>query len=132
MELKLRTLTCSLSRRSDILIFLQINGEYYEIKLQVYVQLITNLEHNITLRMDSYMIWKLFSYVHHEVPFVYIQCIYICMQQLTFFHYVNGIFSKLVPLINPISDKNCSARSSLTDKTYSYVFIYMNIDYITL
>lgn len=55
-----------------------------------------------------------------------------CMQQLTFFHYVNGIFSKLVPLINPISDKTCSARSSLTDKTYSYAFIYMNIDYITL
>lgn len=58
MELKLRTLTCSLSRRSDILIFLQINGEYYEIKLQnlctVDNKLRTKHIYIFTLRTGSY------------------------------------------------------------------------------
>lgn len=101
--------------RSEILSCLQIHiltiATY--LKLQTYVDNKPRTEHIyiFTLRMDSYITWKLAIYISRQSTTKYLVLCSVYAQLSWHFPFCKRYFSKLVSLIHSISGKSCNSGS---------------------
>lgn len=103
--------------RSEILSCLQIHILIIatNLKLQTYVDNKPRTEHIyiFTLRMDSYITWKLAIYISRpsSTKYLVLYSVYIYAQLSWQFPFCKRYFSKLVSLIHSISGKSCNSGS---------------------
>lgn len=100
---------------SEILSCLQINILIIatNLKLQTYVDNKPRTEHIyiFTLRMDSYITWKLAIYISRQSTTKYLVLCSVYAQLSWHFPFCKRYFSKLVSLIHSISGKSCNSGS---------------------
>lgn len=101
--------------RSEILSCLQIHILIIatNLKLQTYVDNKPRTEHiyTFTLRMDSYIAWKLAIYISRQSTTKYLVLYSVYAQLSWHFPFCKRYFSKLVSLIHSISGKSCNSGS---------------------
>lgn len=101
--------------RSEILSCLQIHILIIatNLKLQTYVDNKPRTEHIyiFTLRMDSYITWKLVIYISRQSTTKYLVLYSVYAQLSWHLPFCKRCFSKLVSLIHSISGKSCNSGS---------------------